>query len=154
MDNLLWGLQTTVLGMGLVFGLLALMWGLLTLALRLDKPLEPQPPATARTPPDPEPATAPGLDGETVAAILIATLTHRAQRRREAAPAMRSYWPGQPALRLALGRSGPGQAEPRLDDGGTDNAALQPGPWRSGVRHRCSGTDRRPFRGVRGRRAL
>ena len=36
MDNLLWGLQTTVLGMGLVFGLLGLMWGLLTLALRLD----------------------------------------------------------------------------------------------------------------------
>ncbi len=95
MDNLLWGLQTTALGMGLVFGLLALMWGLLTLALRLDKPLEPAPPVagspTSLTPP---PDVSPGLDGETVAAILVATLTHRAQRRREAAPAMRSYWPG------------------------------------------------------------
>ena len=95
MDNLLWGLQTTVLGMGLVFGLLALMWALLTLALRLDKPLEPTAPA-AGPPPPPEPTQAmpKGLDGETLAAILIATLTHRAQRRREAAPVMRSYWPG------------------------------------------------------------
>ena len=42
MDNLIWGLQTTVLGMGLVFALLALLWGLLTLVLRLDKePAEP-----------------------------------------------------------------------------------------------------------------
>jgi Na+-transporting methylmalonyl-CoA/oxaloacetate decarboxylase gamma subunit len=95
MDNLLWGLQTTVLGMGLVFGLLAVMWGLLTLALRLDKPLEPPPPAAAPPPPpSPESDMPRGLDGETVAAILVATLTHRAQRRREAAPAMRSYWPG------------------------------------------------------------
>ncbi len=94
MDNLLWGLQTTVLGMGLVFGLLGLMWGLLTLALRLDKPVDAPPHAAPPPPPAPEPATAPGLDGETIAAILVATLTHRAQRRREAAPAMRSYWPG------------------------------------------------------------
>ncbi len=95
MDNLLWGLQTTVLGMGLVFGLLALMWGLLTLALRLDTPLDSPPPAvTTPSPPTSEPDMPRGLDGETVAAILVATLTHRAQRRREAAPAMRSYWPG------------------------------------------------------------
>lgn len=95
MDNLLWGLQTTVLGMGLVFGLLALMWGLLTLALRLDEPVQPKPPVTDLEPsPGPEPAVAQGPDGQILAAILIATLTHRAQRRREAAPAMRSYWPG------------------------------------------------------------
>jgi len=95
MENLLWGLQTTVLGMGLVFALLALMWGLLTLALRLDQPLKSPPPAAGPLPPQTlEPAMAPELDGETVAAILVATLTHRAQRRREAAPAMRSYWPG------------------------------------------------------------
>ena len=37
MDNLSWGLQITVLGMGLVFGLLALLWGLLTLVQRLDR---------------------------------------------------------------------------------------------------------------------
>jgi hypothetical protein len=29
-----------------------------------------------------------------VAAITIAVLTHKSVRRREAAPAMRSYWPG------------------------------------------------------------
>ena len=38
MDNLDWGLQMTVLGMGLVFGLLALLWGLLHLVLRFDQP--------------------------------------------------------------------------------------------------------------------
>ena len=37
MDNLSWGLQITVLGMGLVFGLLALLWGLLTLVQRFDR---------------------------------------------------------------------------------------------------------------------
>jgi hypothetical protein len=35
-----------------------------------------------------------GLDPQLVAAIMVATLTHRAVSRREAAPAMRSYWPG------------------------------------------------------------
>ena len=91
MENLLWGLQTTVLGMGLVFALLALMWGLLTLALRLDKAPEA---ASVEIASPVAPALPEGLDGETMAAIFIATLTHRAQRRREAAPAMRSYWPG------------------------------------------------------------
>ena len=37
MDNLGWGLQITVLGMGLVFALLALLWGLLDLVLRFDR---------------------------------------------------------------------------------------------------------------------
>ncbi len=37
MENLGWGLQITVLGMGLVFALLALLWGLLMLVLYLDK---------------------------------------------------------------------------------------------------------------------
>ena len=36
MDNLAWGLQITALGMGLVFALLALLWGLLTLVLKFD----------------------------------------------------------------------------------------------------------------------
>ena len=38
MDNLGWGLQISALGMGLVFGLLALLWGLLTLVQRWDRP--------------------------------------------------------------------------------------------------------------------
>lgn len=94
MDNLLWGLETTVLGMGLVFGLLTLMWGLLTLALRLDAPVELKLPAAASEPGPSKPERAAGLDREIIAAIFVATLAHRAQRRREAAPAMRSYWPG------------------------------------------------------------
>jgi glutaconyl-CoA/methylmalonyl-CoA decarboxylase subunit delta len=108
MDDLLWGLRMTVLGMGLVFGLLALLWGLLTLVQRLDR----EPGAVPAPGPTPAarpggsaaagtvatlphtPATADGLDAELVAAILAATLAHRALRRREAAPVMRSYLPG------------------------------------------------------------
>jgi Na+-transporting methylmalonyl-CoA/oxaloacetate decarboxylase gamma subunit len=37
MENLGWGLQMTIVGMGLVFLLLALLWGLLTLMLALDR---------------------------------------------------------------------------------------------------------------------
>jgi hypothetical protein len=41
------------------------------------------------------PARSPGtLDDELVAAILVATLAHKSVRRREAAPAMRIFWPG------------------------------------------------------------
>jgi sodium pump decarboxylase gamma subunit len=105
MDNLAWGLQMTVLGMGLVFALLALLWGLLTLVLRLDKPpaaaeaaplpnIEPASPEALQAPAAAAPASVHGMDAELVAAILVATLTHRAIRRREAAPAMRAYWPG------------------------------------------------------------
>jgi len=95
MDNLSWGLQMTALGMGLVFGLLALLWGLLTIVLRLDRP-----PVAAPAAPTPAPAAPPhlaaeaGPSAEMAAAILVATLAHRAHLRREAAPAMRSYWPG------------------------------------------------------------
>ena len=102
MSDLAWGLQMTVLGMGLVFGLLGLLWGLLTLVQRFDRA---PPPVTAPetaggpTPPAVTDAVAPaltaqGLDPQLVAAIMVATLTHRAVSRREAAPAMRSYWPG------------------------------------------------------------
>lgn len=37
MDNLEFGLRTTVLGMGLVFGMLIALWGLLALAVRVDR---------------------------------------------------------------------------------------------------------------------
>ena len=110
MDNLIWGLEMTVLGMGLVFGLLALLWGLLTIVQRLDT----QPAAAVAVPAGPAaaaetaetaetaeaapavrvPASVQGMDAELVAAIVAATLAHRALRRREAAPVMRSYLPG------------------------------------------------------------
>jgi sodium pump decarboxylase gamma subunit len=107
MDNLIWGLEMTVLGMGLVFGLLTLLWGLLTIVQRLDT----QPAALVEVPTGPAaaaetaetseappavrtPASVQGMDAELVAAIVAATLAHRALRRREAAPVMRSYLPG------------------------------------------------------------
>ncbi|MBL8352485.1 MAG: OadG family protein [Burkholderiaceae bacterium] len=104
MDNLSWGLQITALGMGLVFGLLALLWGLLTLVQRFEPapadrsgaPAAPVADDPAAAPADtvPAPATVQGIDAELLAAIVTATLVHRALRRREAAPVMRSYLPG------------------------------------------------------------
>ena len=91
MDDLIWGLQMTGLGMGLVFGLLALLWGLLTIVLRLDRPAAA--PVWKGIAADAAPAVK-EMDPELVAAIVAATLAHRALRRREAAPVMRSYWPG------------------------------------------------------------
>lgn len=91
MENLAWGVQMTAVGMGLVFALLAALWGLLSLVLRFDVPPE----ASARA--DPAAAAAvpnAGMDPDLVAAITVAVLTHKAVRRRQAAPAMRSYWPG------------------------------------------------------------
>jgi len=109
-ENLGWGLQMMALGMGLVFGLLALLWGLLTLVLRFDR--EPQVVAVAAPagaaasaadgapdlavpePPAPRVPTIDGMDADLVAAILVAVLRHKEVRRAQAAPAMRSYWPG------------------------------------------------------------
>jgi Na+-transporting methylmalonyl-CoA/oxaloacetate decarboxylase gamma subunit len=90
MENLGWGLQMTVVGMGLVFGLLAALWGLLSLVLRLDAP----PAVTAPAEGTPSAASQAGIDPDLVAAITVAVLTHKTVRRRQAAPAMRSYWPG------------------------------------------------------------
>jgi Na+-transporting methylmalonyl-CoA/oxaloacetate decarboxylase gamma subunit len=109
MDNLGWGLQMTVLGMGLVFALLALLWGLLTLVLKFDPaPAEPVSPQAATREAEriaavagsavgaqvPVVPTVNGMDADLVAAITIAVLRHKSVRRSEAAPAMRSYWPG------------------------------------------------------------
>jgi glutaconyl-CoA/methylmalonyl-CoA decarboxylase subunit delta len=96
MDNLIWGMQMTGLGMGLVFGLLALLWGLLTIVLKLDQPAAVTAPApeAAVSVATPTPPIVQGLDAELVAAIVVAAHLHRAIRRQEAAPVMRSYWPG------------------------------------------------------------
>jgi Na+-transporting methylmalonyl-CoA/oxaloacetate decarboxylase gamma subunit len=88
MDNLVWGLQMTALGMGLVFGLLALLWGLLTLVQRWDRPAVAAPVVEVASVADE------GMDPALVAAIVTAALAHRASLRREAAPTMRSHWPG------------------------------------------------------------
>ena len=98
------GLEVTVLGLTIVFGLLTAMWLLLSLALRLDgdaaAPQPPTPAAVAGSGPVALPMGLRPLDGGAepepalVAAIAVAVARHAAQRRREAAPAMRSYWPG------------------------------------------------------------
>jgi glutaconyl-CoA/methylmalonyl-CoA decarboxylase subunit delta len=109
MENLAWGLQMTVLGMGLVFALLAALWGVLAVMVRLDNApagavsdeestIEAERIAAiagnaigAQVPVTP---TVKGMDADLVAAIIVAVLTHKAVRRREAAPVMRSYPPG------------------------------------------------------------
>ncbi len=93
LERLTTGLNITVLGMGLVFLLLALLWALLTLMLRLDRqpPREPEPSAA---PGRPEPRRPVKLAPELLSAIAVAVFTHQAVLRKQAAPAMRSYWPG------------------------------------------------------------
>ena len=100
MSNLGWGLQMTVLGMGLVFCVLVLLWGVLRFVLYLED-RGAVAADVAASPPD-APASAPaavtapgdGMDPELVAAITAAVVAHRAVRRREAAPSMRTFWPG------------------------------------------------------------
>ena len=82
MDNLGWGLQMTVLGMGLVFLLLALLWGLLTLVLTLDKTPAPKPEPPSAAPMD---ATQTALPADLIAVIAVAALKHRSALRHEAA---------------------------------------------------------------------
>ena len=123
MENIGWGLQMTVLGMGLVFALLALLWLLLTLISKLDKDpvvevsaqesmIEAERVAAladqavgAQTP---ERATVNGMPADLVAAILVATHKHRKTMRREAAPLVRTVWPGSQIFAsrwLATGRA-------------------------------------------------
>jgi Na+-transporting methylmalonyl-CoA/oxaloacetate decarboxylase gamma subunit len=109
MEHLGWGLQMTVLGMGLVFMLLALLWGLLTVVLKLDH--EPEQPATREEVAEeveqaleraedkvgvqvPLVPTVNGMDADLVAAIMVAVLRHKAERRQVAAASVRTYWPG------------------------------------------------------------
>ena len=120
-----WGLQMTVLGMGLVFALLALLWLLLTIVLKLDKEDEPEEeisPQEATVEAEriaaiadqavgaqtPERPTVNGMPADLVAAILVATHKHRKSMRRQAAPLVRTVWPGSQIFAsrwLATGRA-------------------------------------------------
>lgn len=138
MDDLLFGLRTTILGMAFVFSILAIVWGLLNVLMRFDgraaagtaadaavpaaaaaaavvAPVPSGPPG----PPGPRgPAVrlegAPGdLDPRLVTAVAIAVLRHEEARRLQAAPAMRSYWPGSLLFAsrwVAAGRTRQGQS--------------------------------------------
>ena len=93
-DRLMMGVNLTILGMGLVFLLLVLLWGLLVLILRLDRGPNrketPGAPALAR----PRAGKPSKMAPELFAAIAVAVLTHQAVLRKQAAPSMRSHWPG------------------------------------------------------------
>jgi glutaconyl-CoA/methylmalonyl-CoA decarboxylase subunit delta len=95
-ENLAFGMQLTLHGMGLVFGLLALLWLTLTVAGRLDRAaVERAGPAAIRAGPvevsGPEAAA---LAPEALAAIALAVAAHAAARRRQAAPETRTVRPG------------------------------------------------------------
>lgn len=106
----LWiGIELTLYGMGLVFLLLAVLWGLIALMTRLDRPASPaeaaagdQPAAAAGAP-----ATRPpGLPPDVLAAVVIACRAHRMSRRKQAAPEMRTHQPGSlPSRWVGSGRT-------------------------------------------------
>src|SRR5512143_2885852 len=105
-ESLKIGVQLTVLGMGLVFLVLALLWGLTALMLRLDRaPANANAPAPAFAE-EPELGGEAGLEPDLIAAISVAVLTHQAVRRKQAAPAMRSHRPGElPSRWVGAGRT-------------------------------------------------
>lgn len=104
LEHLGWGLQITVLGMGLVFGLLALLWGLLALVARLDRTALPAAPpmpsagTAATAAPQANPALRPAdVEPALVAAIGAALRCHLGAGRPGAfgaAPEERVHWPG------------------------------------------------------------
>lgn len=98
-ETLQTGLTIGALGMGIVFLLLALLWGLMALLVRLD-PGEPE------DAPAPEAPPAPPLDPRKRAVILLAVKLHQEVRRKQAAPAMRDHPPGSlPSRWSEIGRA-------------------------------------------------
>lgn len=93
------GAWLTVWGMGLVFLLLALLWGLVALLLRFDRP---EPPGAAA-----RPAAAPeALAPEVLAAVMVAVKLHVRALRKEAAPEARRHRPGSlPSRWVSAGRT-------------------------------------------------
>lgn len=121
MEDLAFGLRTTILGMGIVFGVLAILWLLLAVLGRLDAREARLSAAGAAAPGDPVPGRpvvridggTTGLDPRLVAAVTVAVLRHEEARRLQAAPAMRSSWPGSLLFAsrwVAAGRTRQGQA--------------------------------------------
>jgi Na+-transporting methylmalonyl-CoA/oxaloacetate decarboxylase gamma subunit len=82
MSDLEFGLTITAVGMGIVFGVLALLWALLVAIGFTNREQR------AKAKPQNE------FDPRAIAAITIAVVLHRAARRRQAAPEMRSASPG------------------------------------------------------------
>ena len=130
MDDLVFWAWATLIGRGIVFAVLAIVWLLLTVLMRADDHLARAPgsvgssvPASTAT--GTGAAVAPGspvvrlvgappdLDPRLLAAITIAIVRHEEARRLQAAPAMRSYWPGSLLFAsrwVAAGRTRQGQS--------------------------------------------
>lgn len=109
MENLAWGLEMTVVGMGVVFALLVLLMGVLILMGRLDKQPAPLPQLAEGTPPPAVEADTTATTAEAVptvdfltddltvdqaAAVALAVVTHLEVRRQQAAPETRTHAPG------------------------------------------------------------
>jgi hypothetical protein len=125
MSDLAFGLTATVVGLGIVLGVLGVLWVLLTLLSRLDR-RGPDSSAssagsvgsggagtTTRFPLVRLEGDLAGLDPRLVAAVTVAILRHEEARRLQAAPAMRSYWPGSLLFAsrwVAAGRTRQGQS--------------------------------------------
>lgn len=115
----LWiGLELTLYGMGLVFLLLAVLWALIALLVRLDNPpaaAEEETPGiqsateTAAAPAAQASLTTPAMpsmDPALLAAIFIACRAHRMARRKQAAPELRTHEPGSlPSRWVGSGRT-------------------------------------------------
>lgn len=114
MGNMAFGLNITLIGMSLVFALLALLWLVLTLIGKIDnlpfmqggdeEEAEEESPAsfvvTERRSDE--------IDPEVMTAITIAVAAHVAMRRRQGAPSMRMTVPGSQIFAsrwLAAGRT-------------------------------------------------
>lgn len=96
------GLELTVLGVGLVFLVLTLLWGLIAALVRLDRAWTAPPEVPDLAPP----AAAPALDPETLAAVGVAIRLHLRALRRQAAPAARVHAPGTlPSRWVSTGRT-------------------------------------------------
>ncbi len=95
------GLELTAVGMGLVFLVLGVLWGLIAAMARLDR--KAASPAKATEAPA---AAAPTLDAETLAAVGVAVRLHLRALRRQAAPAARVHAPGSlPSRWVSTGRT-------------------------------------------------
>ena len=125
MDDLAFWVSTTVIGMAIVFTVLALVWVLLTILMRVDDRSAQAGAPAGEMAADPGGQAAPllanvrlldappDLDPRLLAAITIAIVRHEEARRLQAAPAMRSYWPGSLLFAsrwVAAGRTRQGQS--------------------------------------------
>lgn len=79
MNNLMTGVQLTVLGMGLVFFLLGMLWALMALMVRLDR-AEPEAAAAPEPAAPADAGSAPGSDHAKRAAIVAAVMRYRAEQ--------------------------------------------------------------------------